>query len=64
MQLPSQVQLFTPYQSDTVPLEMAVYHGPCAAQGILVLDLDDAVLLSQVGCEVPCSPSMPPTAEG
>ena len=31
---------------------------------LLVLDLDDAPFLSQVGREAPRSPSTPPTAEG
>ena len=72
MQLLSQMHLFMPSLPDAVPLAMVIYqglcchNGPCAAQRILVVDLDEALFLRQVGLEAPqiLSPSTPPTAEG
>ena len=67
MQLSSQVQLFTSSPPDVVPLGMVVLPGPCrndstrTTQGVLVVDLDDAVLLQ---LKAPCITSAPSTTDG
>ena len=38
--------------------------GTCTAHVVLVLNLDDAMLLHQVGCNVSCRSFTPPTTEG